>query len=184
MRKLYGLDQKHTSDFGSRCLLARRLVERGVRFVQSIPWRGPVSMQWDAHKDLIGNHEKMCGLTDLPVAALLKDLKQRGLLDSTLVIWGSRVRASADVASRKRTRPQSARFHYVVCGRRREARDNVGETDDLGVRGVGDRYSMRDFHATLLHLLGLDQNQLWFLHNGRHEKLTDFGGVVIEDMIA
>src|ERR1035441_4552162 len=82
-RRLYGLDQKRTSEFGTRCLLARRLVERGVRFIQLYSGGGPVSTQWDAHKDLVGNHEKMCGMTDLPVAGLLKDLKQRGLLDST-----------------------------------------------------------------------------------------------------
>jgi hypothetical protein len=82
-RKLYGLDQKHTNEFGTRCLLARRLVERGVRFIQLYSGGGPVSVQWDAHKDLVGNHEKMCGMTDLPVAGLLTDLKQRGLLDST-----------------------------------------------------------------------------------------------------
>src|SRR5205807_7846477 len=88
-RRLYGLDEKRTAEFGTRCLLARRLVERGVRFVQLYSGGGPVSMQWDAHKDLVENHEKMCRLTDQPIAALLKDLKQRGLLDSTLVIWGS-----------------------------------------------------------------------------------------------
>ncbi len=88
-RKLYGIDQKRTSEFGTRCLLARRLVERGVRFVQLYSGGGPVSVQWDAHKDLVGNHEKMCGMTDQPVAGLLADLKQRGLLESTLVIWGA-----------------------------------------------------------------------------------------------
>src|SRR5439155_8783946 len=88
-RKLYGLDRKQTNEFGTRCLLARRLVERGVRFIQLYSGGGPVSIQWGAHKDLIGNHEKMCGMTDLPVAGLLTDLKQRGLLDSTLVIWGA-----------------------------------------------------------------------------------------------
>ena len=81
-QKLYGLDQKHTSEFGTRCLLARRLVERGVRFVQIYSGGGPVSVQWDAHSNLVANHEKMCGMTDLPVAGLLRDLKQRGLLDS------------------------------------------------------------------------------------------------------
>src|SRR5207302_4848527 len=88
-RKLYGLDQARTSEFGTRCLLARRLVERGVRFIQLYSGGGPVSVQWDAHKDLVANHEKMCGMTDLAIAGLLGDLKQRGLLDSTLVIWGS-----------------------------------------------------------------------------------------------
>jgi Protein of unknown function (DUF1501) len=88
IKRMYGLDQKRTADFGSRCLLARRLVERGVRFVQLYSGGGPIITQWDAHQDLVSNHESMCGRTDQPIAALLKDLKQRGLLDSTLVVWG------------------------------------------------------------------------------------------------
>ena len=120
-RKLYGLDQKHTSEFGTRCLLARRLVERGVRFVQIYSGGGPVSVQWDAHKDLVENHEKMCGMTDQPIAGLLEDLKQRGLLDSHAGDLGRGVRTPADVAGRQRARSQSARLHDVVRGRRREA---------------------------------------------------------------
>src|SRR5438132_9956757 len=87
-RAMYGLDQKHTAEFGTRCLLARRLVERGVRFVQVYSGGGPVAVQWDAHDNVDSNHEKMCGMTDKPVAALLTDLKRTGLLDDTLVIWG------------------------------------------------------------------------------------------------
>lgn len=179
IRKLYGLDQKQTSEFGTRCLLARRMVERGVRFVQLFSGGGPVSMQWDAHKDLKENHEKMCGLTDQPVAALLTDLKQRGLLDSTLVIWGSefgRLPMSQSGNGRDHN-PHGFTMWFAGGGVR--AGTTVGETDEFGVRGVGERYHMRDFHATILHLLGLEQSQLWYLHNGRHEKLTDFGGNVI-----
>ena len=119
---LYGIDQKRTNEFGTRCLLARRLVERGVRFVQLYSGGGPVSVQWDAHKDLVGNHEKMCGMTDLPVAGLLKDLKQRGLLDSTLVIWGAefgRLPMSQGGDGRDHN-PHGV--HHVVRRRRREAR--------------------------------------------------------------
>jgi hypothetical protein len=97
-KRMYGLDDKRTSEFGTRCLLARRMVERGVRFVQIYSGGGPISMQWDAHKDLVENHEKMCGITDQPIAALLKDLKQRGLLDSTLVSGA----ASSDVCPCRR----------------------------------------------------------------------------------
>jgi len=183
-RKLYGLDQKRTAEFGTRCLLARRLVERGVRFVQLYSGGGPVSVQWDAHKDLVGNHEKMCGMTDLPVAGLLKDLKARGLLDSTLVIWGAefgRLPMSQGGDGRDHN-PHG--FTMWFAGGGVKPGIAIGETDEVGLRGVGTRYSMRDFHATILRLLGLDQNRLFFLHNGRNEKLTDFGGNVIQEMIA
>jgi Protein of unknown function (DUF1501) len=178
-RAMYGLDQKHTAEFGTRCLLARRLVERGVRFVQIYSGGGPVSIQWDAHTDLVKNHEKMCGMTDQPIAALLKDLKQRGLLDSTLVIWGS------EFGRLPMTQSGNGRDHnphgYTMwfAGGGVKGGQVIGETDELGVKAVGDRYHMRDFHATILHLLGLEQNKLWYLHNGRQEKLTDFGGTPI-----
>jgi hypothetical protein len=183
-RRMYGIDQKRTSEFGTRCLLARRLVERGVRFVQLYSGGGPVSTQWDAHKDLVGNHEKMCGMTDLPVAGLLKDLKQRGLLDSTLVIWGAEFgRLPMSQGGDGRDHNPHA-FTMWFAGGGVKPGSIIGETDEMGLRGVGSRYSMRDFHATILQLLGLDQNRLWFLHNGRNEKLTDFGGTVIGEMLA
>jgi len=183
-RRMYGIDQKHTNEFGTRCLLARRLVGRGVRFVQLYSGGGPVSIQWDAHKDLVGNHEKMCGMTDLPVAGLLKDLKQRGLLDSTLVIWGAEFgRLPMSQGGDGRDHNPHA-FTMWFAGGGVKPGTIIGETDDMGLRGVGTRYPMRDFHATILQLLGLDQNRLWFLHNGRNEKLTDFGGTVIKEMLA
>ena len=120
-RKLYGLDQKHTTEFGTRCLLARRLVERGVRFVQIYSGGGPVSVQWDAHSNLVANHEKMCGMTDLPVAGLLTRSEAARAAGFHAGDLGRGVRAPADVAGRQRPRPQSARLHHVVCGRRREA---------------------------------------------------------------
>src|SRR5438270_10688896 len=181
---MYGLDQKHTSDFGTRCLLARRMVERGVRFVQLYSGGGPVSMQWDAHKDLVANHEKMSGFTDLPVAGLLADLKQRGLLDSTLVIWGSEFgRLPMSQGGNGRDHNPHG-FTMWFAGGGVKPGTMIGETDETGLRGVGARYAMRDFHATILHLLGLEQDRLWFLHNGRNEKLTDFGGAVIKEMLA
>ena len=183
-RKLYGLDQKHTTEFGTRCLLARRLVERGVRFVQLYSGGGPVSMQWDAHKDLVGNHEKMCGMTDQPVA---------GLLDGSEAARPARFHAG-DLGREFGRLPMSQGgngrdhnphgFTMWFAGGGVKAGTIIGETDEMGLRGVGERYSMRDFHATILHLLGLDQNRLWFLHNGRNEKLTDFGGNVIKEMLA
>jgi hypothetical protein len=182
-RKLYGLDQKHTSEFGTRCLLARRLVERGVRFVQIYSGGGPVSVQWDAHSNLVANHEKMCGMTDLPVAGLLRDLKQRGLLDSTLVIWGSEFgRLPMSQGGNGRDHNPHG-FTMWMAGGGVKPGTSIGQTDELGLRGEGTRYHMRDFHATILQLLGMDQNRLWFLHNGRNEKLTDFGGKVIQEAL-
>jgi hypothetical protein len=180
IRRMYGLDQKHTAEFGARCLLARRLVERGVRFVQLFSGGGPVSIQWDAHKDLKGIHEKMCGMTDQPVAALLKDLKQRGLLDSTLVIWGSEFGRLPMSQSGNGRDHNPHGFTMWFAGGGAKGGRTIGQTDDFGLYGVGERYHMRDFHATLLQMLGLDQHKLWYLHNGRHEKLTDFGGKAIE----
>jgi hypothetical protein len=183
-KRMYGLDQKHTADFGTRCLLARRMVERGVRFVQIYSGGGPVSIQWDAHKDLVPNHEKMCGLTDQPVAALLKDLKSRGLLDSTLVVWGSefgRLPMSQSGNGRDHN-PHS--FTMWFAGGGAKGGQVIGETDEVGLRAATQAYHMRDFHATLLHALGLEQHRLWYLHNGRHEKLTDFGGNVIKEVFA
>jgi hypothetical protein len=183
-RKLYGLDQKHTAEFGTRCLLARRLVERGVRFVQIYSGGGPVSVQWDAHSNLVNNHEKMCGMTDLPVAGLLRDLKQRGLLDSTLVIWGSEFgRLPMSQGGNGRDHNPHG-FTMWMAGGGVKPGTSIGQTDEMGLRGEGTRYHMRDFHATILQLLGMDQNRLWFLHNGRNEKLTDFGGKVIQEAIA
>jgi len=183
-KTLYGLDQKHTAEFGTRCLLARRLVERGVRFVQIYSGGGPVSVQWDAHSNLVANHEKMCGMTDLPVAGLLRDLKQRGLLDSTLVIWGSEFgRLPMSQGGNGRDHNPHG-FTMWMAGGGVKPGTSIGQTDELGLKGEGTRYHMRDFHATILQLLGMDQNRLWFLHNGRNEKLTDFGGKVIQEAIA
>lgn len=179
IRKMYGLGEKRTQDFGTRCLLARRMVERGVRFVQIYSGGGPVSMQWDAHSHLKANHEKMCGLTDQPVAALLKDLKQRGLLDTTLVIWGSEFGRLPTSESGNGRDHNMHGYTMWFAGGGVKGGQSLGETDEFGLRGVGDRYHMRDFHATILQLLGLDQHKLWYLHNGRHEKLTDFGGTPI-----
>jgi hypothetical protein len=164
-RKLYGL-------------------ERGVRFVQIYSGGGPVSVQWDAHSNLVENHEKMCGMTDLPIAGLLQDLKQRGLLEDTLVIWGAEFgRLPMSQGGNGRDHNPHG-FTMWFAGGGVKAGASIGETDELGLRALDKRLHMRDFHATILQLLGLDQNRLWFLHNGRNEKLTDFGGNVIQEMLA
>ena len=177
-RRLYGLDDKRSAEFGTRLLLARRMVERGVRFVQIYSGGGPVSIQWDAHDHLVANHEKMCGMTDRPIAGLLKDLKSRGLLDSTLVICGSEFGRLPISQSGNGRDHNPHGFTMWFAGGGVKGGQVIGATDDFGLRAL-DGYHMRDFHATILYLLGLDQHKLWYLHNGRHEKLTDFGGNVI-----
>jgi hypothetical protein len=182
-RKMYGLDEKHTADFGTRCLLARRFVERGVRFVQLYHGGGPLSMQWDAHDHLQANHEKMCGHTDKPIAALLRDLKSRGLLDSTLVVWGSEFGRLPMSQSGNGRDHNPYGFTMWFAGGGIKGGQTLGATDEFGLHAV-DPWHMRDFHATILHAMGLDQHKLWYLHNGRHEKLTDFGGKVIQQVFA
>jgi hypothetical protein len=143
-----------------------------VRFIQLYSGGGPVSVQWDVHKDLVGNYEKMCGMTDLPVAGLIRDLKQRGLLESTLAIWGAEFgRLPMSQGGDGRDHNQDG-FTTWFAGGGVKPGTIIGETDEMGLPGFGTRYSMRDFHATILQLLGLDQNRLWFLHKGRNEKLT------------
>ncbi|HWQ31971.1 MAG TPA: DUF1501 domain-containing protein [Blastocatellia bacterium] len=182
-KRLYGLDQKETSEFGTRCLLARRLVERGVRFVMLYSGGGPVSSQWDAHDNIKENHEKMCRWTDQPIAALLKDLKRRGLLDSTLVVWTTEFgRTPVSENGRGRDHNPTA-FSMWMAGGGVKGGQVIGQTDEIGYKTVGERYHPRDIHATILHLLGLDQWKLTYLHNGRNERLTDFGGNVISQLV-
>jgi len=183
IRKMYGLDQKHTAEFGSRCLLARRLVERGVRFVQLFSGGGPVSMQWDAHKDLKQNHEKMCGLTDQPIAALLQDLKQRGLLDSTLVIWGAEFGRLPMSQSGNGRDHNPHGFTMWFAGGGVKGGRTIGETDEFGYKAVKDKLEMHDLHATMLHLLGVDHKKQTFRFGGRDMRLTDVHGELIEGIL-
>lgn len=182
-REMYGLDDPETRDFGTRCLLARRLVERGVRFVLLFSGGGPVSAQWDAHDDMVSNHGKMCRWTDRPTAALLKDLKQRGLLDSTLVIWGSEFGRTPVSQNGKGRDHNPYGFTTWFAGGGVKGGSVIGATDELGLHAVEDRAHPRDIHATILHLLGLDAQRLTYLHNGRNERLTDFGGSVVQKLI-
>jgi hypothetical protein len=182
-RALYGVDEKETREFGTRCLLARRLVERGVRFVLLFSGGGPVSVQWDAHDNVKTNHEQMCRWTDKPIAGLLKDLKSRGLLDSTLVVWGSEFGRTPISENGKGRDHNPTAFSMWMAGGGVKGGQVLGQTDELGFRTVGERYHPRDIHATMLHLLGLDQMRLTYLHNGRNERLTDFGGTVIKPLI-
>jgi hypothetical protein len=179
-RAMYGLDDKRTEDFGTRCLLARRLVERGVRFVQLYSGGGPLIAQWDAHDDINANHEKMCGHVDKPIAALLTDLKQRGLLESTLVVWASEFGRTPMSQGGKGRDHNPYGYTMWMAGGGVKGGQAVGTTDEFGLRAETDRVSVHDFHATILHLLGLEHEKLTFPHNSRDERLTDVAGRVVE----
>jgi uncharacterized protein (DUF1501 family) len=182
-KKAYGLDNAKTADFGTRLLLARRLVERGVRFVQVYSGGGPLVTQWDAHDDINGNHEKMCGHVDKPITALLKDLKQRGLLNDTLVVWASEFGRTPFSQGGKGRDHNPYGYTMWLAGGGVKGGQSIGATDDFGMKAVDKRISVHDFHATLLHLLGLDHEQLRFRHNSRDERLTDVAGDVIEEAV-
>ena len=184
-RPCTGSTIQRTVEFGTRCLLARRLVERGVRFVQLYSGGGPVAVQWDAHDDIDANHEKMCGMTDKPVAALLADLKRTGLLDETLVVWGGEFGRTPVRQGGGRGRDHNATgFTMWMAGGGVKGGTIVGATDEAGLMAIEDRAHINDIHATILHLMGLDHKQLTFLHNGRDERLTDVGGRVIKKLLA
>ncbi|WP_165072009.1 DUF1501 domain-containing protein [Paludisphaera rhizosphaerae] len=184
-KSMYGLDNERTADFGARCLLARRLVERGVRFVQLYSGGGPVAVQWDAHDDVDANHEKMCGMTDQPVAALLTDLKSRGLLDETLVIWGGEFGRTPVRQGGGRGRDHNAAgFSMWMAGGGVKGGSIVGETDEVGLKAISERAHVNDLHATILHLMGIDHLKLTYLHGGRDERLTDVGGRVLTGLLA
>lgn len=183
-RKMYGLDEKHTADFGTRLLLARRLVERGVRFVQVYSGGGPLITQWDAHDDINGNHEKMCGHVDKPIAGLLADLKQRGLLKDTLVVWASEFGRTPMSQGGKGRDHNPYGFTMWLAGGGVKGGQAIGATDDFGLYAIKDKISVNDFHATILHLLGLDHEKLTYPHSGRDERLTDVAGKVVTKVLA
>ena len=183
-RDAYGLNRKETADFGTRLLLARRLVERGVRFVQVYSGGGPLITQWDAHDDINRNHEKMCGHVDQPIAALLRDLKQRGLLDETLVVWCSEFGRTPFSQGGKGRDHNPHGYTMWLAGGGVKGGQAIGATDEFGLKAVDKRISVNDFHATILHLLGLDHEKLTFRHNSRDERLTDVAGVVVREALA
>lgn len=180
-RKLYGLDKPMTAEFGLRCLLARRMVERGVRFVQV--YCGDTN-GWDGHSKMDENHSRLCAQSDLPVAGLLKDLKSRGMLDDTLVVWGGefgRMPMSEGPDGRDHN-PHG--FAMWLAGGGAKGGTVIGATDDVGLRAAVDKTHVHDVHATLLHLMGFDHERLTFRHGGREERLTDVAGNVIERALA
>ena len=172
--ELYGIDQPRTTDFGRKCLLARRLVERGVRFIQVYSGGAHNDDNWDAHSDMVKNHSKHAGDTDQPIAGLLKDLKQRGLLDSTLIIWGGEFgrQPTAEYAVGTGRDHNAYGFTMWLAG----GGISVGETDELGSAAVTDRFHVKHLHATILHQMGLDPNRLSYFYGGLDQKLVGVEG--------
>ena len=181
-RDLYGLNNKITQPMGERCLLARRLVERGVRFVQVY------SHGWDSHDRIAQHHRRRAQETDRPIAALLKDLKQRGLLEDTLIVWCGEFGRTPDnhkgffATYPGRDHNKDAMIVWFAGGGIRGG-TTVGSTDELGLKAAENRYHLHDLHSTILHLLGLNDMRLTYYHGGRFKRLTDLGGEVIKEVI-
>ena len=182
-KSMYGLDQAETKAFGKKCLLARKLIEKGVRFVQLY------SSGWDSHDFLERAHGNLIQSIDQPIAALIKDLKQRGMLDETLVIWSGEFGRTPDngvreggIAYGRDHNPEAMAFWMAGGGVK--AGHTIGATDELGAKAVEVVHPLRDMHVTLMHLFGLDDDKLTYFHGGRYKQLSQFGGKVIHDLIA
>ena len=183
---MYGVGHQPTDEFGRNCLIARRLIERGVRFVQLYSGGGHLEDTWDAHQSIETNHGQHAAEVDVPIAGLLADLEQRGMLDSTLVVWGGefgRMPFSEGPGEPGRNHNPYG-FSMWMAGGNVRGGTRYGETDDLGFEAVINRAHLHDIHATILHLLGLDHELLTYFYQGRQESLTDVGGRVIHDIIA
>ena len=180
-KALYGLDQSHTEPFGRQCLMARRLVERGVRFVQL--YHGGLGNQnldtWDAHEDVRSNHTRHAAATDTPIAGLLTDLKARGMLDDTLVIWHGEF-GRMPISQRGLGRDHNPGAMSIwMAGAKIRGGQVIGSTDEFGYKAEEQPISVHDFHATILHLLGLEHTKLTYRFNGREMRLTDVYGTPI-----
>lgn len=177
-RALYGLDRERTFDFGRKCLVARRMVERGVRFVQIYSGGHHNDNNWDAHGDLVLNHERHAGDTDQPIAGLLADLERTGLLDETLVVWTGEFgrQPTAEYAEGTGRDHNSYGFTLWMAGGGIRGGVSLGETDELGSAAVTDRYHVRNLHATILTALGFDPNELTYPHQGLDQRLVGVEG--------
>jgi len=180
----YGLGKQPTDEFGRNCLIARRLVERGVRFVQLYSGGGHLEDTWDAHESIEKNHGQHGAEVDQPIAALLSDLEQRGLLDSTLIVWGGEFGrmpfSEGQNAPGRNHNPYG--FSMWLAGAGVKGGTSYGETDDFGFEAVVDKAHVHDIHATILHLMGLDHERLTYFHQGRDESLTDVYGRVLREV--
>ena len=183
-QRLYGMDQKVSRYFGRNCLLARRLVERGVRFIQVYSGGNQGPRAWDAHDDVEKNHRLHCTETDQPIAGLLTDLKQRGLLDSTLVVWGGEFGRTPMAEDGKGRDHHAPGFSMWMAGGGIRGGTVYGATDEFGYRAVENPVSVPDLHATMLHLLGLNHERLTYRFQGRDYRLTDVSGRVLHEILA
>jgi hypothetical protein len=182
----YGINQKPTADFGRKCLIARRLLEKGVRFIQLYSGGGHLEDTWDGHANCVANHQLHAGETDRPIAALMADLKRTGLWDETLLIWGGefgRTPTSEGVGKLGRDHNPHG-FSMWLAGAGVKGGQAVGGTDDLGFQAVEPRCHISDFHATILHLLGMDHTRLTYLYQGLDQRLTGVRGQVVEAVLA
>jgi len=181
---MYGVGKKPTDDYGRRCLLTRRLIEKGVRFVCPVSGGGPGNMQWDAHDNIEENHIRKAAETDQPMAALLKDLKRRGLLDSTLVMIGGEFGRSPESQGSKGRDHHNLGFTTLMAGGGIQGGITYGATDEIGLKAIDKPAHFRDIHTTILHQLGLNQDALSYLHLGRKERLTQIHGEVIQGILS
>ena len=182
-QKAYGLDEKPTEDFGRRCLLARRLIERGVRFVQVWSGAGGASNNWDNHTSIVKELPPMCLSTDKPIAALLGDLKQRGLLDDTLILWNTEFGRMPFSQSSDGRDHNGGSFVGWMAGAGVKGGTSYGESDPWAWKAARDVTTNYDFHATVLHLLGIDHERLTVRHNGANRRLTDVHGHVVRAVL-
>lgn len=180
-RRLYAMDDPELESFGRNCLQARRLVERGVRFVELYCGSGS---GWDAHNNIEGNHSKWCRVSDRPIAGLLTDLKSRGLLDDTLVVWGGEFGRTPFNEKGDGRDHNPWGFTIWMAGGGVKAGQTIGTTDEIGLRAVDSPYHVHDIHASILHILGLNHERLTYMHNGRAERPTITDGKLIKELFA
>lgn len=184
IQERYGLNNPQTEKFGRQCLMARRLIERGVRFVQVYSGGGHNDENWDAHGDVVKNHVLHCGETDQPIAALLADLKERGLFDETLVVWTGEFGRTPTAQNGKGRDHNPRGFSAWMAGGGIEGGQAYGATDDFGYEAVENKVHIHDLHATILRLMGMDHEKLTYFFSGRDMRLTDVEGHVVEGLIA
>jgi hypothetical protein len=184
-RAMYGLDNKLTANFGRKCLITRRLLEKGVRFIQLYSGGGHLEDTWDGHSNCIANHQLHAGETDRPIAALIADLKRTGLWDETLLIWGGefgRTPTSEGVGKPGRDHNPYG-FSMWLAGAGVKGGQAIGATDDLGFKAVEDRCHISDFHATILYLMGMDHTRLTYFYQGLEQRLTGVRGKLVEKVL-
>jgi arylsulfatase A-like enzyme len=178
----YGIDDPVTTDFGRQCLMARRFIEQGVRFVQVT--HSDSEVQWDQHSDLYHGHTKNAAEVDKPIAGLLADLKQRGLLEDTLVLWGGEFGRTPTAQGNNGRDHNPHGFTMWLAGGGVKGGYAYGATDEFGYYAVENKMHVHDLHATLLYLLGLDHERLTYRHAGRDFRLTDVAGTVATDILS